>query len=226
METEEVKKDLLVLTGREIYDKYLVGNIIWYFKDYLKIADYYEHYDKLRRYISTKVGVHFNDIAIVGSAKTGFSFSPGNDLRKFRPDSDIDLVIVSDRYYREIWKAYLEMFYKNNVPEDYKEISNSIFKGFISVKTSPKNHNDIILWEKKVGEMMKDLQMVYGIRQDINYRIYDSWDSVVAYHCYGLNILIKNFKKEAHDLKIEKKRKVRFILNLLEGVKNKKNGNN
>ena len=222
---EDVKKDLLILNGRQVYDKYLVGNVVWYFKDHLKIADYHAHYDDLKRYISDKVEVPFGNIAIVGSAKTGISFTPGNNLRAFTEESDIDLVIVSKKYYEEIWKAYLEMFYKNNVPDAYREINASIFKGFISVTTSSKTHTDIIAWEKKVGEMMKDLQLIYGIKQEVNYRIYDSWESVLAYHCHGLDILIKNYRKESHDRAIAEKRKNRMILRLLEGIKNFKNGN-
>ena len=194
---EDVKKDLSVLTGRQIYDKYLVGNVVWYFKEYLKIADYNGQYDDLKRYIAEKVDVHFSNIAIVGSAKTGVSFNPSNNLRAFTSESDIDLVIVSEKHYKEIWKAYLEMFYKNNVPDGYREINSSIFKGFVSVKTSTKSHIDIIAWEKKVGEMMKDLQLLFGIEQEVNYRIYDSWDSVLAYHCYGLNNLAKTHGKIA-----------------------------
>jgi hypothetical protein len=222
---EEIRKDLLTLTGSEIYEKYLLGNLVWYFKEHLQIANHYAHYDDLKKYIARKVGVHFNDVAIVGSAKTGFSFAPGKKLRPFTEQSDIDLVIVSQKYYKEIWNAYLDMFYKNNVPEKYQEINAAIFKGFISVTTSPRDHNDIVEWEKKAGEMMKDLQLVYGIKQDVNYRIYDSWDSVLAYHCHGLNNLINKHKKEAHDLYLEKKRKDKAITILLEILKNRKNGN-
>lgn len=222
---EDIKNDLLILDGRQMYTKYLVGSVVWYFKDYLKIVDYHARYDDLKRYISTKLDVPFGNVAIVGSAMTGISFAPGKNLRPFTEQSDIDLVIVSEKYYKEIWRAYLEMFYRNIVPDGYREINASIFKGFISVSTSAKTHSDIIAWEKKVGEMMKDLQLFYGIKQDINYRIYDSWESVLAYHCHGLDNLVKNYRKEQHDKTINENKRNKLVLRILEGLKKSKDGN-
>ena len=60
--------------------------------------------------MSKTLGVHVNNIAIVGSAKMGFSLSPDKDYRDFNDESDIDLVLVSDGIYKSSWMAFVSNY--------------------------------------------------------------------------------------------------------------------
>jgi hypothetical protein len=196
----EIKRDLKSLTVKEVYNKYLLGQDVWFFIDHLKVANPSKTYDEFKYYISERLGIHFNNIAITGSAKTGISFSPGKQLRAFNEKSDLDIILVSQHHYQKFWKAYLEMFYRGKPFPEYKQVYTSIFKRFISLKNPTEKHKDIIDWVKTVNPFMKDLQLFFGIERDINYRIYDSWEAVEDYHFFGIqqlkNFVFNNAEKE------------------------------
>ena len=103
-----MKEDLIHFlkqhSEREIYYKYLIGQEVWYFKN--DHQDHSNKYDDFKKFISNKLDIPFNNIAIVGSAKTKFSFSPYKNFKEFGSDSDLDLIIVSKYYYKKIWAAY------------------------------------------------------------------------------------------------------------------------
>lgn len=44
-------------------------------------------------------------------------------------------------------------------------------------------------WSGKVDPCRRDLQTLFSINHEINYRIYESWEAVEQYHCNGLNKL-------------------------------------
>lgn len=56
-------------------------------------------------------GLAAPDIRIVGSARFGFSMKPRNHLRAFTEDSDIDVVVVSDALFDQLWVALLTAAY-------------------------------------------------------------------------------------------------------------------
>lgn len=214
----ELKKDLVEKSTKEVYRKYLLGQHVWYFANNFGEAYSSAKYDELKYYISEKLDVHFNNVAIVGSAKTGISFNPSKKYKKFDESSDFDIIIVSPKHFHQLWSAYVDMFYRGvNMPE-YDEVSKFIFKKFISLKNPTKKHVDIVNWIKTVEPLVKDLQLFFGVEQDINYRIYDSWESVENYHYFGIQILknkaLKNNKREQK------------ILEILSSIIKFKNGNN
>ena len=76
----------------DIYYEYLLGQEVWYFKN--NGDDFSSDYDSFKKFISKKLNNPFNNISIVGSAKTRFSFSPSKNLAEFHDKSDFDLIIV------------------------------------------------------------------------------------------------------------------------------------
>ena len=196
----QLKQDLATKNTRDIYHQYLLGQDVWYFKELLKKPDPSKTYDDFKNYISSGLDIHFNDIAIIGSAKTGFSFSPSKHFKPFTSDSDVDIVLVSKKHFNKFWNAYSEMFYKQIPFEESEEVYKSIFRKFISLKNPTEKHSDIKEWVKTVNPFVKDLQQIFGISQDINYRIYDSWDSVEKYHHFGISQL-KNYVLNNKEIK-------------------------
>jgi len=185
---DEFKGKLLSDDIRDVYQRYLLGHDIWYFREKKKSTNFAKDYDEFKLYMSKTLGIHVNNIAIVGSAKMGFSLSPDKDYRDFTDASDIDLVLVSDGVYRASWMASIELHSKNYLPT-YAPVAKNIFKGFVSLKELDIRADFFDSWSRKVEPLKKDIQTVFGIYNDINYRIYDSWESVERYHIAGLNTL-------------------------------------
>jgi hypothetical protein len=180
---------------RFVYRKFLLGHKIWYFETRAENEAYAETYDEFKLYMSDKLDLHVNNLAIVGSAKLGFSLSPKNNFKVFEDDSDIDLVIVSSSLYRKAWDAFIDLSNRFHV-HNYNQITNSIFRRFVSLK-NPDIRNDFFKdWSRRMDPCRKDLQTIFSIPHDINYRIYESWESVERYHVAGLlkikNVLEKN----------------------------------
>lgn len=170
----------------EIYEKLLQGQEVHYFKS---IDDnHLLFYDEFKRFLSKKLNVHFNNIAIIGSAKTAFSLSPNKNFKEFDPDSsDLDIVIVSDEYFNKFWNTYKEISINNPINK-YQSLTSSIFRKFISIKEQDKHYNNDILidWQKKITSFKTNLQLIYNIYTPVNYRIYSNWEAVKSYHIKGI----------------------------------------
>ena len=213
----EIENEIEDIELREAYHKYVLGQDVWYFTHYLNVDSPSEYYDSIKKMISDKLGIHFNNIAIAGSAKTGISLSPKKNFAKFHEKSDFDIILVSRKLYYELWEAYVDMYYSQITIMEYAEVKKSIFKKFISLKEPTLKHDRIIKWVKDVDSFIKDFQLIYKINHEINYRIYDSWESVERYHHFGLTQL----KSKVYN----KRKSQQKILNLLNGIINYKNGN-
>jgi len=62
--------------------------------------------------------------------------------------------LVSEHHYNLFGEAYLEMFYSQIILPEYKAISASLFKGFISLKDPTEKHKVIKEWLKTVNPLM------------------------------------------------------------------------
>ena len=178
----------------DIYYEYLLGQEVWYFKN--NGDDFSSDYDAFKKFISRKLNIPFNNISIVGSAKTRYSFSPTKNLSEFHDNSDFDLIIVSRRLFYEIWSAYREVS-QGQYLESYGQKCGNIFGGFISIFDDDKTYGNQTLenWQKKVLSFKAELQLTFNIQHDINYRIYSDWESVEEYHLKGITKL-KNIINE------------------------------
>lgn len=56
-----------------------------------------------RRNLSLGINVDPSEIIVTGSAAVGFSLSPTKRLKPFDSKSDVDVAIISDRYFSEAW---------------------------------------------------------------------------------------------------------------------------
>ncbi len=194
-ELDYIKKDLWGLTPDEIYEKYMRGDQVWYFENHVKE----DCYQEFKQYISQKLNIAIENIGIVGSAKTGYSFTPANNLRAFvvnkdlsTKESDIDLVLVSDELFNKFWFEYLRYNVENYL-DNYRSISSEVFRKFVTINPSIKGNKVFVDWNKKIDGLKKDLQLHFGIEHTINYRIYQNWQAVKWYHLKGIKELKKIF---------------------------------
>lgn len=195
MTKEEFIEDLKIKGSRDIFLDYLQGNNVWYFTDFLKAEEPSIAYDKFKKFVSQSLDVNFNNISIVGSSKIGFSMNPEKGFRDFCSEhddpkmiSDIDLIIVSNKFFHKFWEAYLELF-NEKVNFGYAYVTSTIFRKFVSIK-NPKPINPFFReWIAKMDQFNKDYQIIFGIKHEINYRIYESWEAVELYHLKGIQEL-------------------------------------
>lgn len=185
MDQTEIKEFIDSNNEAEIYYKYLIGQDVWYFQR--DGGEFSADYDEFKKFISLKLDVPFNNISIVGSAKTRYSFSPSKNFREFNDRSDFDLIIVSKDMYRNIWSAYRQISQQTYL-RDYQWKCSNIFNGFVSIKDSDSTYGNKALqeWQRKVRTFKADLQLKFNIYHEVNYRIYSDWESVQDYHVRGI----------------------------------------
>ncbi|MBB1347221.1 hypothetical protein [Pseudoalteromonas sp. SG45-2] len=183
MERHEVLSYIREKSSKDIYYEYLIGQRVWYFDNFSSDVDY----DDFKKYISRKLDIPFNNISIVGSAKTKFSFSPLKNFKEFNDESDFDLIIVSQKDFTSLWSAYREVSQETYL-HGFNGKSANIFNGFISVKDDDQTYGNIVLqsWQRKILDFKAELQLKFNISHEVNYRIYADWESVQDYHIKGI----------------------------------------
>ena len=101
MDIELFKQLLLREPPKFMVQRYLFDEFPYAFKD--NQQNYYD----LREKICGTFDIHPNNFTIVGSAKLGFSLNPDTLWRPFTDGSDIDIVLVSDKLFQDVWMQLL-----------------------------------------------------------------------------------------------------------------------
>jgi hypothetical protein len=92
-------------------------------------------YEEIRGWLAMRLGVHSKDVTLVGSARLGFSLSPGPLLgRAFGPHSDLDLAVVSS----DLFACFRTLF--EEWARDYEE-------GVVR----PRNDKEHTFWEENLA---------------------------------------------------------------------------
>ncbi|MCM1229118.1 MAG: hypothetical protein NC489_03200 [Ruminococcus flavefaciens] len=188
MNVEEMKAAIESKSADEIYNEFFISGDVWLFKNLFE-DNWFLQYDEFKKYVAKKLDVHYNNIGIAGSAKLGFSLNPKKDYKSFDEDSDIDIIVVSQRLFYEFWEQYLNDSY--NLTTGIKNtsyVSKCIFRRFMTLDYFRNNdfYND---WLRKTGDFEKDIQLRFQIENEIHYRIFESWDSVKMYYILSINRL-------------------------------------
>lgn len=159
------------------------------------------HMDTLRSHIVTRLKIRENGIAIVGSAKLGFSMSPDAFPGRFSAKSDIDVVVVDEALYDRIWLNMLEWHY----PRRRVRLDDSEYKWYTTRQRelywgwfSPDKIKFDGLQFPGVLKPLRDISTEWFstfrslslyqqfANRDINGRLYRTWDHAVLYHVDGL----------------------------------------
>lgn len=190
MTVEQLKNFIKANTEKEIYDNCILGQDIYYFSQNVKNEDPLLFYDKFKKFISSKLNIHFHNISIIGSAKTKFSFAPKKDFKEFNDESDFDIVLVSNDLFLYFWTAFYDISQNQRI-KNFPSLTSGIFRKFITVKDDDPHyeHEALKNWQRTLTEFKTQLQLEYKIYCDINYRIYANWESVESYHLRGIKKL-------------------------------------
>lgn len=164
-----------------------------------------EGWPLLRAHLATRFAVPEAGIVLVGSGKLGFSMNPDSYGRQFSSSSDLDLVIVSEVRFDEIWEHLLRWHYPRSQDKLGSEVREwrmdrrrDVFLGrfepatlvprgemFSSLPTGLRDAST--LWFdtlRGVGTLDPKLAA-----RDYNGRLYRTWKHALLYHADGLRAI-------------------------------------
>lgn len=161
-----------------------------------------ETWETFRDELAGRLDVARADIRIVGSARFGFSLKPGRNLRGFSDRSDIDVVVVSQELFDNLWYALLQAAYpRPPITEKLggwvQQRRNEIYTGWLTPRDIQLNRKIFgakaqpvldfkLLWFTALKEASR-----HPVRrhEDVNGRLYRSWQHVEFYHLHSLAAL-------------------------------------
>ncbi|MGG5331047.1 hypothetical protein [Enterococcus sp. AZ163] len=191
-EKDEIIEDLYSMDVNDFYEMYFKTQEVWYFNNQLSRRKSPErHMEIASSIISEHFDISDEDYLIVGSAKIGFSLSPRKNFREFgqliesHGESDIDIAIVSDRLFADLWEAFKELTYRTHV-NYYPTVSSSIFKGFLNDKYIAAQISLQTSLKDKIDKCNTSMQDDLGIIEQVNYRFYNSWSDLEKYTKSGI----------------------------------------
>ncbi|KXX69665.1 hypothetical protein [Flammeovirga sp. SJP92] len=202
MDIAAFKKDSLNLSHEDVVQKYLLDGSCFFFDKIEKTNEF-----QFKKDLANSLDVHIRDIAIVGSAKLGFSIKPDKgteglySFKEFDFDyskdtnkkkSDLDIAIVSntlfDNQLKMIYEytgsySNLDLFSKKG---GRNEFAKYILKGWIRPDLVPDNY--------KISEAIKDIQDKYKtlFKRDVNIGIYKNWYYFENYHIENIRKIYLN----------------------------------
>lgn len=105
LSVDDFRRILLENPLDSIVDEYVFGGIPYAFRETP------DSEGLLKQHLSKELNVQQENIIVVGSGRVGFSLNPDNFPRSFSETSDIDVVIISDELFDEIWMTLLKWYY-------------------------------------------------------------------------------------------------------------------
>lgn len=191
MNSIELQEALKTRGGKFVYNQLILNEDVYILRERYE-AEAPRIYHEIKMAASDSLDVPVKNVAIVGSAKTGYSLTPGRNYSPFNDKSDLDLVLVSDSLFRELWECQLN-FVNSATGQQYATVAKNIFKHFISIKAEEIQGDQIEYfaeWISRVDKLRQTLQLNFKLPTEVNYRVYDAWKYVEQYHVAGLNALI------------------------------------
>lgn len=202
MDKEEFKTLVSELNTATQYEdlanQMLSKPVPWFFID--KFGEQaLDKYSQFKMYMARKFKVNAINISLGGSAWLGYSLSPKKKFKDFDDNSDIDIVIVSEKMFNLFWNCYLKELTQGTLRGTiYDNISKNIFKRFIDYKADSClniSQTFYVRFQKDINGYAKDLQINYDFPSNIGYRIYKSWEDYEANVIHNLKDLHEEMKK-------------------------------
>lgn len=175
-----------------VVNSLLLEGPVFYFKQ-----DHRRYFD-FRNKISAKLNVHPNNIEIVGSARLGFRLKLEKLGEPFGADSDIDVVIVSNDLFEQVWLQLI--FIRKQVWHDLtpkertnlKECRENIYWGYVRPDRIP-TKIDFSRWWWPIFEQLSNCDD-YD-RRKIRGRLFKSWKHVQMNYHYSIQRLIQDLQR-------------------------------
>ncbi len=189
-----IKEDLLNVSVKDFYMKYLLRADNWYFERILQIdeKEVLHAVDDFKMIVSEAMSIGFSSVVMVGSAKTGYSLSPKKFLKQFVDEgekkSDIDIAIISPYLFEHFWKLFRQSY---DVTKErlYQYISRAIYRGYISDQDIKNIEECRKEWIELSRKSTQQLQIKLYFKHAIHYRIYRDWKDMEEYHIQAIERL-------------------------------------
>jgi hypothetical protein len=132
---DQFKHDLAILDPIDVARRYIV------FGECAVISN--NEYFRLRTTVARRFDLHPNDVLVVGSGKLGFSIAPKKRYRPFGDRSDLDVVIISEKFFDLVWMDVHRYFEQGGFWEHADDFREYLFRGWIRPdKLPPDQHFD------------------------------------------------------------------------------------
>ena len=191
MTVEEFKALVRKKDNAEICHEVLFSSDIW-LAAHKSLGPSSAVYDSMKRFFGSKLKIQPSNVAIVGSAKTGFSLNPSKKFKAFHDeDSDIDVILVSPQKFAEFWTDMLSAFY-NRSSSVTATTHKDVFRKFVTLRRSDSWPSDSLqTWHRTMDAVKQGFFTEFSVSNPIKYRIYESWDAAQSYHESGVAALRK-----------------------------------
>ena len=141
----QIYKEDVEIEWNSVLYHYLFDNVPYAFKNIPLL------YNNVKQYLAARLDIHTDNIRMVGSAQLGFSLAPDKYGKMYNDNSDLDLVVVNEKMFKEIsdeamrWredfkngdvkpdKNYKQIHWDDN----YTRIPINIGRGFVDVFKVP-----------------------------------------------------------------------------------------
>lgn len=198
LNVEDFKSHLLASETKDVSHQLLSGDTNWYF-DECDEVDHAVSYNRFRAIVADHVGLQVEQIALVGSTVFGFSLSPKDEktFANFHDESDLDLVIVSEVLFSNVWQELLEAYHRGYGWVMHRH-SNEIFRKF-ALLINNGNYKTSVLRQraKMLDGISKQVYLKTGSTRSLKYRIYQSYEAAVDYHSSGLAKIKRRLEVDA-----------------------------
>ena len=170
-------------------------------------------YQTLQQHLATELSVATDAIRVVGSARTGFSMSPDSFGRQFLPNSDIDVVVVSDTLFDATWRLLLDWRYPWHLRK-WSKVDHDwgirILEELVCGWCNPKYIEPPTLTSRAQVTPLRDFswrwvnafQSAGGLHPELSThnlegRLYRTWDHAIKYHVSGFKLILDQERRGA-----------------------------
>ena len=215
---KSLKKDLSSekLSLEQLFQKHMVDIHSYYFIEVIK--DSTIEY-KIRETVANALGIHINEVLVMGSAKTGYSLSPAKLYQEFdykfsqsrikRDKSDLDIAVISSDLFKDLSKSMYNFtrsfrnkwdnneYYSGEKLNDFDVDINYKFyeyhiKGWFRPDFKPRGFEFCV--NKSYENLKKDIYDLTG--RKLGLAIYSNWFYFKNYHIENLARLQIKMKSE------------------------------
>ena len=182
---------MLEQSPKYVVQRYILDLFPYCFKDSPEL------YWELRELVCSHMELHPQDFSLAGSGKLGFSLAPKKLGKPFNDGSDIDIILVSERLFVEVWSKLIAFRdrpdYKLQTKEKRKachDLEYSIFFGHIMLEVLTLNFDFAKEWWQFFNTLSTYER--FGPRQ-ISAALFRDWTCVDRFYERALtNIKIKH----------------------------------
>ena len=190
VELVDFKSELLERDLGEVVQKYLFDGIPFCFRGNTDV------FYAFRKDICENFRIHPQNFAVVGSAKVGFSLSPEKFGNLFSDSSDIDVVLVSDELFDELWLKLIEykhttvFMLSSTIQNRFRQLQKRLFYGIIRFDMLTNDFPIAKDWWKFFNRVSKDER--FGPRR-VRAAFFKGWKHVSYYYEESLRKLRQRY---------------------------------